>query len=201
MPASPKIGDRQSNIRMIEIFGKVETEHFAETDSHIGITGEIVVDLECVSQCTEPSEEDGHFRDGHRKCFIGNDGEGIGKQHFFCEAANETATAGGEIAKIFPPVHNLVGNGFVADDGTGNELRKESNVQAGVQDVSLDFGIFPINVQNIRNGLKGKKRNTDGQNNGRYEKMCTEKIIDVDECEYKIFKYEQDAEIEEEHCC
>ena len=65
MPSSPEFRDAPGNIRIIEVFQEMEAKHFSETDSHIGITGEIKVDLEGVGQGSQPGSR--HRKLGNRE--------------------------------------------------------------------------------------------------------------------------------------
>src|SRR5271157_906159 len=46
MPASPELLDIQRSVRGVEIDGQLYVEHQRRTQGHIGITGEIVIELE-----------------------------------------------------------------------------------------------------------------------------------------------------------
>ena len=50
VPSSPKIRYRVGNIGVIEVFFVVEAYHKTHTDSHIGISREIKVDLEHITE-------------------------------------------------------------------------------------------------------------------------------------------------------
>ena len=45
MPSAPEFGYRLGDIRIIEIFLKVDAEHLSEADCHIRITGKVEIEL------------------------------------------------------------------------------------------------------------------------------------------------------------
>jgi len=54
MPAPPELGDRAGDIRIVKVFGEMEAEHLPHADGHVGVTGEVEVDLEGEGADTEP---------------------------------------------------------------------------------------------------------------------------------------------------
>ncbi len=59
------------------------------------------------------------------------------------------------------------------DDGTGNQLGKEANVEAKIQDVLYRIHLSPVDIHRIRDGLKGIERNAHGKENGRHLEMTS----------------------------
>src|SRR5205814_9860318 len=57
VPAPPEIGDRFRAIRRIEVFRENKTEHEAEPDRHVGVTAEIEINLERITDGAEPGVE------------------------------------------------------------------------------------------------------------------------------------------------
>ena len=57
MPASPKIPYRYCGIREVEVLGIVEATHRAKSNGHIGICGEIKVELHRKQDRTKPYPE------------------------------------------------------------------------------------------------------------------------------------------------
>ena len=48
MPSSPKVCNRLCNVGIVKVFKKLESHHITKTTSHIGVTREIKVNLECI---------------------------------------------------------------------------------------------------------------------------------------------------------
>ena len=49
MPASPELGDGGGAVWRVEVDIKAKAEPQGDADSHIGVAGEVAVDLECVA--------------------------------------------------------------------------------------------------------------------------------------------------------
>ena len=54
MPPSPEFRNALGHIRIIKILQKMKAEHPAQTDSHIGISGKIKIDLKTVRGNSDP---------------------------------------------------------------------------------------------------------------------------------------------------
>ena len=54
MPSPPEFGDAAGQEGISEVLREGEAEHASETDCHIAVAGEIVVDLEHVGECEYP---------------------------------------------------------------------------------------------------------------------------------------------------
>lgn len=89
---------------------------------------------------------------------------------------------------------NLVCKIRIADDGAGNQLREESNVQHDIPQAFLCR--FPaVHIDHIGNCLKRKEGNADWQCNLRNRKPHKRQAVQVFRKESKIFKYEEYSQI------
>src|SRR5437773_2244604 len=61
VPTPPEILYRDGRIGVIEIFRKAEAEHSRNPDSHVGVAGEIKIDLERVAGDAQPSRSNRQF--------------------------------------------------------------------------------------------------------------------------------------------
>src|SRR5687768_3965645 len=50
MPSTPELGDVRGAVRHFEILRELEAQHASDADGHIGVSGEITVNLHGVSQ-------------------------------------------------------------------------------------------------------------------------------------------------------
>ena len=57
MPSFPEFGDAPRDIRVIEIFLKMKSEASPETDCHIRIAGEIIIDFKGISERAAPCRQ------------------------------------------------------------------------------------------------------------------------------------------------
>ena len=58
VPAAPEVDDVRGPVRRIEICGKLDAEHAGQPDRHLGIAGEIEIDLERVGEHAGPRDEE-----------------------------------------------------------------------------------------------------------------------------------------------
>lgn len=92
VPPLPQFFDGTCTVRGIEVDGKNDIEHSAESHRHIGIAAEIEINFECISQ----DHENGRRRvqtESLRKAVIDNEREHIGEQDFFAQTENEQDNA------------------------------------------------------------------------------------------------------------
>lgn len=61
MPSSPKVCNRLCDVGIVKVFKKLESHHIAKTASHIGVTREIKVNLECIGYHTHPCSDNTVF--------------------------------------------------------------------------------------------------------------------------------------------
>ena len=161
MPAPPELRDAPRDIGVIEILQKVEAEHSPEADGHIGIGGEIEVDLEGVRHRAQPREE--HRGHNGGKGRIRDPRHGVRQQHLFAEAEEKAHRAGGEFGDGLMPLVDLLRDGGVAHDGTGDELRKEGDVKRELERVALHRSVAAVHVDDVAQALKGEEGDADGQ--------------------------------------
>src|SRR6185437_8675889 len=55
VPAVPEFLDRRSDVWVIEVLEELETQHPAKADGHVGVTGEVEVDLQRITNDAYPS--------------------------------------------------------------------------------------------------------------------------------------------------
>ena len=60
MPPLPEFVNGTGEVGIAEILQKVEAEHFAQTDGHVGIARKIIVDLHGVGDRAHPCRDGGH---------------------------------------------------------------------------------------------------------------------------------------------
>lgn len=155
MPAPPEHGDAAGDIGIVEVFKKVEAEHPAKADGHVGIGGKIKVDLEGIGYSAEPREKNG--RSGGGKGGVGDLRDGIGQQHFFGKAEEKTHRTGGKLGNRFVPLVDLVRDGGIAHDGAGDELGEEGDIERELEGIFLHGGVITEGVDDVAEALKGEK--------------------------------------------
>ena len=203
MPASPEFRNRAGNVRITEVLLESKPEHPTQADRHIGISGEIEINLEGVSQRPQPSGRDGQGigRVGE----IGDERQIIRDKDLLCHPEDETVHPLGKIVEALLPTMNLIGDRRVTDDRTGDKLREESDIKPDVEwvptsaaSVVSSGNVLSVNVDHVRNRLKREERDPDWKRDFRNRESRTQDDIQIPQNEHQIFKDEKDPQIEEE---
>ena len=155
VPAPPELGDAAGDIGIVEVFKKVEAEHPAKADGHVGIGGKVEINLKRVGDGAEPRK--GHRGGDGGKGGVGDLRDSVGEQHFLGKAEEKAHRARGEFGNGLVPLVDLVCDRGVAHDGTGDELGEKRDIECELERVSLHGGVIAENVDHIAETLEGKK--------------------------------------------
>ena len=100
-------------------------------------------------------------------------GEAVGKVGYhrqlvcqddlLAQAHQEAAYPGGAVLPGLPAAVDLFRHRLVLDDGTGDELGEEGDVQGHFQRIALDLAPIPVHIQHIAHGLEGEKGDAEGE--------------------------------------
>ncbi len=198
MPATPEFRCTSGNIGVVEVFEEVETENSAEAYCHIGITGEVVIDLDSEHYYAEPNAR----RTLRRKIAFN---KGIRKgtrnvcdENFFCKTDQKSCGTGIDIVKSFLAVVNLDCNVGIAYDWARNKLCIEGNVHKVFHIIVLGFNIAFINVNGIAQSLEGIEADTDWKSKSGYGQIKTGKGVEVFHKESAVFENSQKSQVENE---
>ena len=200
MPALPELGYGSGDIGIIEILVKMESKHQAQPDGHIGIAAKIEVDLEGIGQRAQPRRRNGKASGGGAvKGLVRQQRNAVGQEHFLAKTYDESPDPSCEVLQIFVPILYFIGNGLVADDGPGDQLREQCNVQRHIQRVFLDLSAPHGDIEYIGHGLKGEEGNADGQDDMGLGDPSAKKHIQVRNGKIQIFKDKQQRQIGDDH--
>ncbi len=166
VPAPPEVRDALGLVRRIEILQELEADHPAQADGHVGITGEIEVDLERVSQRAEPGIRRGKRLGIERG--IRNPAHRIGQQDLLGKAEDEQGDSGGKLLPGVRAADELIGHRVVADDRPGNELGKERNVASEIDERPDGRGRAAIDVDGVAEGMERVERDPDRQGDRKH---------------------------------
>ena len=176
MPPAPELAYGCGCIRQVEVFGEVISQDFPHADRHIGIAGEIKIDLHAKGDNADPCH-DGRDRSGiHGKNLVHVFGKNIRKDYFFAQPLHKpdhalTNTVG-ICRKAFlagQQVHVFC-NIAVSDNRPRNKLRKHGNIQRNLCDVLLRLRMIPVNIDYVGHALKGEEGNPDRKRHMRKRK-------------------------------
>ena len=189
MPAPPKLGDAFGNIGIVEIPGESEAEDPSQPHRHIAVTGKVKVDMQGKGDGIEPVKQH-TFLPGVPEN-AAQLPKGIGDEHLFAQADEKMECAGGHILPAFLPVLQLPGDVHIADNGAGDELGKQGNIGTEIDDISLGFGVPPVHIHRIADGLKGIKADANGQRQLQKGDAHAGEGIEVLQGKVGILKYRQ----------
>ena len=162
MPAPPELGHALGDIGVIEVDAELEAQHPAQAAGHVGVTGEVEVNLQGVGAGPRPGPQHpgGHGVGGHG---VPEHAELVGQQDLLRHADHEQAHAGVEQGGRLVAGDELVVHVLVADDGTGDELGEEGDVAGEVHQAVGGLAVVPIHVDEVGHGLEGVEGDADGQ--------------------------------------
>ena len=162
MPASPEVGDGLGDIGIVEVFEELKAEHIAQTARHVGVAREVEIDLEGIGGDADPCSEHAvlvgmpEHRGGERAHLVGD-------EHLLSQTDAEQLHALCEAVEGLFAVVELIGYVAVADDGTRDQLRKQRDVGAEVDEALRDGRVVAVDVDDVGHRLEGVERDADGQ--------------------------------------
>ena len=128
MPAPPEVRDAVGDVRIVEVLLIPEAEDAAEADGHVGVGGEVEVDLQRVTQDAEPCAEQRQVREvpveERARHFPGD----IRKDRLLEEAREKAQNTFPNIFSVQCPVPDLRFDVHILDDGSGDELREHADI-------------------------------------------------------------------------
>ena len=166
VPAPPEIAHRDRTIRRIEVQRQAEPEHQRQPDRHVGIAGEIEVDLQRI--CTGGDPRLGR-RQRRADCLaeqrIGDHRQRVRQRHLLRHADHEQHEAARQIlphrrpARIEP---ELMDDLVVTDNRPSNELREERDEHAEVEE-TVDVPITASQIDQVRDLLEHEEADAERQ--------------------------------------
>ena len=187
VPPPPEFGDGPGDVGVIEVLQEVEAKHLAQADGHVGVAGEIVVDLQGVAQGAQPGER-GRQAVPQAEGPVGHHRQLVGEEHLLAQTHDKPAAPGGEVRPDLFAVVDLLGHCLILDDGAGDELGEKGDVKPHLQGRALHLPPVPVDVQHIAQGLEGKEGDADGQLNTGNGKGRPQAVQNT-QCKRQVFKY------------
>ena len=198
MPPPPELRHGGGGIGVVEVFRKVKAQHLPHADGHVGIAGEVEVDLEAEGRDAQPAA-DGRQRPGRLRCQlrVPQRADAVGQQHFFRKAHGEPPCPGGERRCRVRPVNQLRRNILIADDRPRHQLREHSHICAEGHHVPLGGRVLPVDINGVAHGLESEKGDADGQGQSQGRNGDTGNQGQVGGEEIPIFKKAQQSQIQQ----
>ena len=163
VPPPPELLDGLGGIGQVEVLQKPEAEHPAQADGHVAVSAEVEVDLQGVAHRSQPGQAEIQLGGRHSKHRVGDLPHGVCQEHLLPQAENKPAQTGqGQFRGHLPPV-DLAGYVVIDDDGTGDKLRKERDVQQQLTGVPGPPLRMAVNIDDVAHPLEGIEGDPDGQ--------------------------------------
>ena len=197
VPAVPELREGAGDVGIVEVLLEAEAEHRPKADGHVGIAGEIVVELQGVGHTAEPGHGRGDLPGrGEAEARLPGEGEVVGEEDLLAEAAQKAADALLKALLGDLPLADLGGDAVVADDGARDELREEGDVEPEIEHTALHLGLAAVHVDAVAHGLEGKEGDADGERDLRHSQLRPEQGVEVLHGKAEVFEMEEDAEVE-----
>ena len=196
MPSAPEFRCRAGNIGIIEVFEEVESEDPAKTYRHIGITGEVIINLDGEHQYSEPHSCSGLLCQVSGEigfCKLSCD---VCDEYFFGKTHKESCGTGPDIIKGFLAVVYFPCNVDISYDRTCNKLGIKGNIHEIFHVVMLRFNISFINIDGIAEGLESIEADTDWESECRNRKRKTGEEIDIFHKKAAVFENTEKSKVE-----
>ena len=163
VPPAPELLDAVGDVRPAEIFREAEAEHPSEADRHVGVAGEIEIDLQRVADNAEPGVGGRELRQRHGEDLVRRACDDVGDQHLLREADDEAPNAAGEVVDRDDPPRELIRDVAVADDRPRDQLRKQQQVQRRMHRALLRRRIAAVDVHDVGDRMEREERDADRQ--------------------------------------
>ena len=205
MPAAPEVGDGVGHVGIVEVFLVVEAAHQAHADGHIGVGGEVQIDLQHEGQHHQPHAGDGGvLHDGRGELVVELDGEGllhdlgaaVGQHGLFGQAHGKAGDAPADLGELDLPVEDVLIHVPVADDGARHALMEQAGIEQQQPVFPLDLRVAPIDVHHVGQQLEGVEADADGQHDVGDHLGEAQQELHVPQEEARVLEDAQDHQAE-----
>ena len=197
MPAGPEVRYAHGAVRTIEVPREMEADHQAEAHRHVRICGKVKINLEHIRGGTPPRID--HARSVRGKDFIRNRAYLIRNENLFCEPDEEVRHPAHPVVERMGARRKLFGDGVVADDRPGDELREQGHIARECREILDGRRIAPPYVDRVAHRLERVERNTHGEqhtHNGiRRKPELFEHDVDIPHREHVILEETEHSEV------
>ena len=166
---------------MPEVLVEVESEHSAHADRHIGIAREIEINLHCIDDDGIPCSCDGNRGSLRPEELIDDHGEMICENDLFAETDHQAREALAQVEQRGFAVFDLICDCGIADNRSGDELRKHRDIEQQMKRILLNVDLLPVEVNDIGEDLERIEADADRQcqvRNGQTDAGDQVKVLD-----------------------
>ena len=163
MPALPELLDAAGEIRHVEISRQLIAKAARTADGHVGITGEVAIELYRVTHDGQQHRSAAELH-GVRIHRVYENSDIIRDNYLFEKAEQEYLHTLFEIYKGDVPVLTELRQKLPRlHDRSGDELREKRDIKRKLYRASLRLDLPAVDVDNIAERLEGVERNADRQ--------------------------------------
>lgn len=184
MPATPELLRVAGLIRRVEVLREVEAHEQRHADSDVRIAGEVRIDLHRVREQGEEVLEAGEEHRALEHAVDEVHGKVVGEDDLLEQTVQYpeyryAELPAGEEERLIQLRHKLRGT----DDGTGNQLREERDIETEVEDVLDRLDLPAVNIHGVGDNLEDIERYTHRQDDAIDEEasVMAETVANVGE--------------------
>ena len=200
VPALPELREGAREIRAVEVLEELDPDHAAEADRHVRVPGEVEVDLEAVGQDAHP--HGGRVEVGGRSVEhgVGRLRQHVGDEDLLAEARAEPADPREESLGGVRAGDELTVHVAVPDDGSGDQVGKETDVEEAKAKGSRGSRNPAIDVDDVADLVEGEEGDPDGQRDrdpwSRLEAQRRRQTSELGRGEGRIFEPAQQPQVQ-----
>ena len=168
MPSAPELGGRLGDIGIVKVHSVVESEHPTQTDRHIRIGREVIVNLQRVQQHAKPGACHRQLVERRIQILRHQLAGDVCHQHLFAQSDTEAGDSLTHIAGSGAAVFDFGGNVAVSHNRACHQLVIAGQVHQVLVILLLCGNLSAVDIHHIADGLEGIKRDADGQRNLRH---------------------------------
>ncbi len=174
----------------------MEAEHLRHADRHVGIAGEIEVDLQRVADDAQPGRLEAQLRGRQGENLVDGGRHDVGDEDFLAQPDHESRGAAGEVAGSDGAGGQFPRHRDVADDRPGHQLREERDEAGEIEEVARGPRVPAIHVDGVAHRLEGVEADAQGQ--GDLERVVPLQGVEASQAEEAIVAGHAEAEVLEE---
>ena len=196
VPAAPEVGRVLRFERRVEVLLELITEQQCKADGHIGVAGEVAIQLEGEAEPAEQVLHAGvehgiveHAVDEVAADVVGNndllDEAGHDEHHTFAHHSAGGGTVGADLRQDVDGAHHRA----------GQQRREEGEREGVVEQVALRFELAAVDVDDVADGAEGEERNAGGKDDVEGVEVATSDVGGCLKQQVEVLEIQQYTEV------
>ena len=196
VPPPPELGGGAGDIGVVKVLLIVEAEHPPQPDGHVGVAGEVVIDLQSEHRRAEPRPADREARGGGQQELVREGARGVGDEHLFRQPEADPRQPLREGDGVGRPRGDLPCHVGVAHDGARHQLVVHRQVEQVIDGVGLRPGVPAVDVDDVGDRLEGVEGDADGQRESGHRKGGAQQGVQVLDEKAAVLEGAEQPEVE-----